>query len=114
MGANFDTSAIRDRLKEYLDAEGLNNRRFEQKCGLYNGFVKDLDTKIKFESLAKIAEGCPNLNLGWLFSGLGRMRIEDEPISPPQMPGVNLQNVFVTNFSELKEIMVEAIKESRR
>jgi len=69
----YDIAPIRARLQEYLAAESLNNRKFEEKCGLYNGFVRALDTKITFESLAKISAQCPNLNLGWLFSGVGNM-----------------------------------------
>lgn len=73
--ANFDIGPIKARLQEYFAAESLNNSRFEKKCELYNGFVKDMDTQIKFESLAKIGAACPNLNLGWLFSGVGEMYI---------------------------------------
>lgn len=85
----FDSTAIRSRLKEYLSAESLNNKTFEEKCGLYNGFVRALDTKITFESLAKIGTSCPNLDLGWLFSGVGKMekgRKEQEPHSLPLIP----------------------------
>lgn len=69
----FSMDEVRLRLKDYLVSENLTNRGFEQRCGLYNGFVKDMDSKISFESLSKIGASCPNLDLGWLFSGVGRM-----------------------------------------
>jgi phage repressor protein C with HTH and peptisase S24 domain len=90
---DYDITPIRKRLREYLAYESLNNKRFEEKCGLYNGFVRALDSKITFESLAKISAQCTNLNLGWLFSGEGSMlnggesrRIEPEESSLPLIP----------------------------
>lgn len=52
-------SPIKARLQEFFKVEGLNNSRFEKQCGLYNGFVKDLDQQIRFESLTKIAPYAP-------------------------------------------------------
>lgn len=116
---NFDIGPIRARLKEFFAKEGLNNSRFEKACGLYNGFVKDMDTAIKFESLAKIGAAYPKLNLGWLFSGVGEMMLGPAPASDATDVSLNLsaghliQNVFVTNFADMEAVMIEAIRKSR-
>lgn len=70
--SDYDAALVPMRLREYLASIKSNNSRFEKQCGLYNGFVKDMDTQITFESLSKIATYAPDLDLGWLFSGLGQ------------------------------------------
>lgn len=114
--AKVSSDLVKERLRLYLADAGLNNRSFEVKCGLYNGFVKDMDSKITFESLSKIGSACPNLNLGWLFSGVGQMVYGDTTsnVQVSTTSGPLIQNVFVTNFADLKGVMVEAIKESRQ
>ena len=83
----FSMDDVKARLQKYISSEDLNNSRFEKKCGLYNGFVKDMDSKITYESLAKIGASCPNLDLGWLFSGIGTMdRKKAEPTQLPLIP----------------------------
>lgn len=116
MGVGFDITPIKTRLKEYLDFEGLNNSRFEKRCGLYNGFVKDMDTQIKFESLGKIAEGCPNLNLGWLFSGVGQMTIggqpaiQAEPTSAIEVSVVKSAGaVIISDATRLESLIQDAV-----
>ena len=83
---SYDVSLLRKRLQEYLRKESLNNKTFEEKCGLYNGFVRAMDSKITFDSLAKIGSACPNLKLGWLFSGVGKMTKEGREPDARSLP----------------------------
>ena len=111
-------SPIKARLQEYFKVAGLNNSRFEKQCGLYNGFVKELDQQIRFESLAKIASGCPNLNLGWLFSGIGPMSIgETQPIIEKESLSVNLvgkaQTVLIGNWDEMADVLRKVMSEMK-
>lgn len=108
--SEFCIDGVRDRLQDYLASQGLNNRSFERKCNLYNGFVKDIDSKITFESLAKIGGSCPNLNLGWLFSGLGRMLITEPDAGSASVNMENVQAVFITNWKDVREIVEDAVK----
>lgn len=108
----FDNGLIRSRLQEYLLHEALNNKTFEERCGLYNGFVRAMDTKITFESLAKIANACPNLNLGWLFSGVGEMLIPEHKEARAVSAGLNVENVqavFITNADEIAVALAKAM-----
>lgn len=111
----FDIAQMRLRLSEYLKAESLNNKSFEERCGLYNGFVRAMDSKITFESLAKIGRACPNLNLGWLFSGVGKMLVEDsaEPVAVQDVaPTVNMENVqavFITNVDAIASAVAKVL-----
>jgi len=113
MGASYDITPVRQRLSEYMASESLNNSRFEKRCGLYNGFVKDMDSQIKFESLAKIAEGCPNLNLGWLFSGLGHMLLADSQLDEKPTIEVSVVktagSVIISDASSLEAMIQSAV-----
>lgn len=70
------------RLMHYLEQTGSNKSRFERQVGLSNGFISHMSSQITFAALAKIASGAPDLNLGWLFSGVGPMFITTEPVIP--------------------------------
>lgn len=110
----YDITPMRARLMEYLRHESLNNKGFEEKCGLYNGFVRAMDSKITFESLAKIGSSCPNLNLGWLFSGAGEMLIKGafESASAKAAPLVNMENVqavFITNVDAIASAVAKVL-----
>lgn len=111
-------SPIKERLQEYFKVAGLNNSRFEKQCGLYNGFVKDLDQQIRFESLVKIATNLPNLNLGWLFSGIGTMTIgESATIKDNKSLSVNLvgeaQTVLIGNWDGMADVLRKVMSEMK-
>lgn len=111
---DYDVASMRARLAAYLDAERLNNKTFEERCGLYNGFVRAMDSKITFDSLAKIGASCPNLNLGWLFSGEGEMLVvvQPGPVSVQAVPAVNMENVqavFITNVDAIASAVAKVL-----
>ena len=111
---NFNIEPIRARLLEFFKCNKLNNSRFEKTCGLYNGFVKDLDQQITFESLTKIATSYPNLNLGWIFSGVGSMEIDSPTIKEESKSnisnhGIHNNVVIIGNWAELGEIVERAV-----
>ena len=88
----YDITPMRARLMEYLRHESLNNKGFEERCGLYNGFVRAMDSKITFESLAKI--GAP------------------ESASAKAAPSVNMENVqavFITNVDAIASAVAKVL-----
>lgn len=125
-GDLFDVTPIKTRLSMFLEYKGLTKSGFEKTCGLYNGFVKDLDQKITFESLSKIAAAFPCLNLGWLFSGAGSMLINEassekgqrEASSQEMRQATNdvhhNQQVVIANWEDLRGVLEEVIQEQLR
>lgn len=73
-------NTISERLREFSQSEGLNNRQFEIRCGLYNGYVKDVGkgSRVGIDNLASIVEQFPHLSLNWLLLGQGPMHLVDE------------------------------------
>ena len=65
-----------ERIKQYIDYKGLNNRVFELENGLSNGYIA---TQLKRNAdlgesvLNKILDNCLDINVEWLLTGKGVM-----------------------------------------
>lgn len=64
--------SISQRLKQFLRYNNISNRAFEIKCGLYNGYVKDVKI-ISPNKIGAISLHYPELNMAWLLTGVGKM-----------------------------------------
>ena len=53
----MEKSAVSDRLREFVKSLGLSNLAFEKECGLYNGYVKDIGTRVEVENPMLHREG---------------------------------------------------------
>jgi hypothetical protein len=65
--------SVQERLKIFIESQGLNVKQFEQKSGLSNGFVKSISRSIGGKALPKIKKAFPDLNELWLLHGNGNM-----------------------------------------
>lgn len=72
----MEKTVVSDRLREFVKSLGLSNLAFEKECGLYNGYVKDIGTRVEVEKLGAILLKFPQLNLNWLLAGQGKMTNE--------------------------------------
>lgn len=74
---------IKDRLYDFLKAKNLKASKFEQKCGLSNGFCGKVNDNITEGSLSLIKKAFPELNINWLKTGFGDMLIEEPSLEYP-------------------------------
>lgn len=78
------TAAIKDRLKQLAQTEGLSMRAFEETCGLGRGNISNMSQEggIGSDKLTKIIDTFPKVDLYWLLTGEGDMLKSDkyEPI----------------------------------
>lgn len=74
---------IKDRLYDFLKAKNLKASKFEQKCGLSNGFCGKVNDNITEGSLSLIKKAFPELNINWLKTGFGDMLIEEPSLEFP-------------------------------
>lgn len=66
-------SATKDRLLEFLRFKGMGQQKFEISIGMSNGWANKVGDSIRENTLKKISEVYPELNIAWLKSGVGVM-----------------------------------------
>ena len=97
---------FKQRLLEFIGHLGISPRSFEEGCGLSQGIIKSIKVKgPSVDVLQKIAARYPDLNIHWLVTGEGQMLISRKPA-----PSGN--KVEIANLPELKEVIVDAIREA--
>lgn len=64
---------MKKRLIQFLAYLGIGQKKFEQTCGLSNGYVNNIGEAIKDATLKKISAKYPELNINWLKTGIGKM-----------------------------------------
>ena len=109
---------FKERLLSFIQAKEMSVRKFEETCGLTNGTVGSIKAQGPTASvLSKISDVFQDLNLNWLFRGVGPMIISDTPIaSTTQASAQNdiHHNQQVTiNYLALKDTIVDAIREAK-
>lgn len=69
---------VKDRLSEFIAYLGLNNSTFERRCGLSNGYIRNVKGNLGTQKLEDILKEFPQLNKEWLLFGKGSMLIDSE------------------------------------
>ena len=106
------------RLKQFIEYKGISVRKFEQNCDIKISTIQTAITKntaIGSDKLIKIAENFRDLNMNWLFLGVGSM-INDgdynytEPSSKSQKNTKNEENTNILILEltrQIKELTAE-------
>lgn len=76
--------SIKDRLQAFITHKKLNNKQFEEMCGLGNGFVSKIGDTIRSSKLELISNSFPELNKDWLIRGIGEMIVKDSLSKAPE------------------------------
>ena len=82
MENNLDTeqNSVKNRLLQFLEYKNLSQKRFEEICGLSNGYVNNIRKSIKLDTFnGKIEPNFPELNRNWLLLGDGEMLVQNTP-----------------------------------
>lgn len=66
-------NVLQDRLKQFIASLDLSVLVFENECGIAQGTVNKTTDKSHQHTLEKIREHYPQLNMGWLQTGVGEM-----------------------------------------
>ena len=69
---------VKERLIEFLKANSISQKRFEEACGLSNGYINNLKNQPKEPILQKILLSYPTLNRIWLLTGYGEMLVSSK------------------------------------
>jgi phage repressor protein C with HTH and peptisase S24 domain len=73
------------RLKEFLNYLKISQGKFEAKANLSNGYVNNLKDNIRRNTLRKISDAYPELNITWLLTGEGEMLKNKTNITEEQL-----------------------------
>lgn len=106
-------SDIKSRLLQFTLSQGLTSLgALERNCGFAQNTIQKISGGVNTNTLVRIAEVFPALNLNWLILGRGPMLVEESPQAPQPAPSVNVQNietVNIGNWDVLGEIVHKAI-----
>lgn len=97
-------SDIKERVLAFIKYKKLNNKQFEDICGLGNGFVSKIGYSIREPKIELISNTFPELNRDWLVRGVGEMlkSSTQTKIEPNAHPVIN------PNFMNVPLIPVRA------
>ena len=65
--------SVKERIKEFCQAEKLTVSAFEESIGVSNGYVNAISKSIGIDRLNAIIEKYSNINIEWLLTGRGDM-----------------------------------------
>ena len=96
-----------NRLFEFMEAKGLTQNAFEQKCGLTHTNIRTLKQGPTASYLMKILTTFPELSMDWLFRGTGSMLVGElsQPKTTPSVSIGTIQTVNIGNWGELVELL---------
>lgn len=69
---------VKERIYLFIESLNMPVSRFEKRCGLSNGYVKNFKGGLGAEKLEGILNAFPELNKEWLLNGNGQMLAERE------------------------------------
>ena len=125
MKDNSDTeqNSVKNRLIDFLKYKGISQSKFEQQCGISNGYVNNIRKGIKSEMFdKKIAPIFPELSKTWLLLGEGSMIVPQiEEVVPKDEEEDDLilflrderkgYDITLTDIYEKTRIPVKTLKE---
>ena len=64
---------LKDRLTQFIEYKKIPRSAFEKRCGLSNGYTRNIKENIGSSKLENILSTFPELNRVWLLTGAGEM-----------------------------------------
>lgn len=68
---------IIDRISKFIEFKGISKTDFSRKCNLANGILKG--NHLRDDTIVKIIQAFPELNIEWLITGKGDMLKKTSP-----------------------------------
>jgi transcriptional regulator with XRE-family HTH domain len=65
--------SVKDRLRKYIKETGITQTFFCKEIGVSTGYISGMRESIQPDKLKSIALKFPQLNIGWLLTGVGSM-----------------------------------------
>jgi hypothetical protein len=104
---------MKERLIEFLRYLKIGQLAFEENVGLSRGFVNNIGFSIRENSLKKISNKYPKLNITWLLTGEGNM-LKNTQQTGVSISGMNNNLQQGKNISFYQEISPETIENASK
>ena len=69
----MEKESVKERVYAFLQHKGISIKRFEEQCGLSNGYVSSMRKGFGSEKLNNVLKEFPELSREWLLYGEGEM-----------------------------------------
>lgn len=71
-------TTVKQRLIEFIEYKGISINMFLKQCGLSGGYIRAMRVSMQPDAVSKVATAFPDLNTGWLLTGVGDMLLRPE------------------------------------
>ena len=90
----------KERTLKFIAHKGLSVKKFEEMCGLSNGYLNSMKSGYGSNKLSQVLRTFPELNRDWLVYGEGNMLIQSEE-TLPQSEYIDVRGEVVTTNDAL-------------
>ena len=92
--------SVKERLKEFIKAEGISEREFCRRVGVGSAYIQSIRKSIMPDTLQQITIQFPRLNPLWLLLGEGEMFI---PETKPEATEIRPSEMLAKLLDEAKD-----------
>lgn len=76
----------KERTLRFITHKGLSVKKFEEMCGLSNGYLNSMKSGYGNNKLSQVLRVFPELNRDWLVYGEGEMLVQEQNGTPLSQP----------------------------
>lgn len=98
----------KERTLGFIAYKGLSVKKFEEMCGLSNGYVNSMKSGYGSNKLLQVLRAFPELNRDWLVYGEGEMLVESVTIESLPDTYIEMSGSCVSEKSDVLEAELRA------
>lgn len=102
---------VNERLKTFIASQSMSVRAFERRCGLKQGYVRNVTQNLGAEKLDGILREFPRLSREWLLYGSGDMLLPDASSSASSASGHGTSVAGDDNSINSSDVLLRAFDE---
>lgn len=97
----------KDRTLRFITLKGLSVKKFEEMCGLSNGYINSMKSGYGSNKLSQVLSVFPELNRDWLVYGEGEMLKVSPSITTPTQSEVAVEEKTVSEDALVAELRAQ-------
>jgi hypothetical protein len=93
--------ALKERINQFIDYKKISRSEFERRCGLSNGYTRNIKENLGSQKANDILNAYPEINRVWLLTGEGQMLISSAPSINQEVCGNNNKTIAGGNGNSI-------------